>query len=222
MQRKICSKCKIEKDQSEFYKDRSSKDGLHNRCKLCRKEYDRNRYIENRDKITERVREHQQKNRDKVLEQKREYYHKNRDKKAEYDKKYRQKNQDKIAEYNKKYQQENKDIVNAVAARRRAKKRNAPDDGTWTAELEKLIRNQPCTVCGTTKNIELDHIQALDLGGSHSALNCMPLCRSCNSSKNSKSVEDWLGSMETMQALIVAREIFYIRDGKWNQDSLQN
>ena len=35
---KICSLCKIEKDSSQFGKLSSSKDGLRNRCKICRKQ----------------------------------------------------------------------------------------------------------------------------------------------------------------------------------------
>ena len=32
---KICSKCKVEKDESEFYKNKSTKSGLHHYCKKC-------------------------------------------------------------------------------------------------------------------------------------------------------------------------------------------
>ena len=35
---KTCSKCIVEKDLSEFYKDRSRKDGLYSRCKKCHNE----------------------------------------------------------------------------------------------------------------------------------------------------------------------------------------
>ena len=34
---KVCSKCKVEKDLSEFYKNKLSKDGLDYYCKDCRK-----------------------------------------------------------------------------------------------------------------------------------------------------------------------------------------
>lgn len=39
---KHCNKCKIEKDESNFSKNLSRKDGLQNRCKECRAEYRRN------------------------------------------------------------------------------------------------------------------------------------------------------------------------------------
>ena len=38
---KTCSKCKIEKDEAEFSKNASKKDGLDYRCKLCLREYQR-------------------------------------------------------------------------------------------------------------------------------------------------------------------------------------
>ena len=38
---KICNKCKIEKDFSEFYKNKTTKDGYRNDCILCKKEYDK-------------------------------------------------------------------------------------------------------------------------------------------------------------------------------------
>ncbi len=36
---KTCTKCKIEKELSEFCRDRSQKDGLHYRCRDCCRKY---------------------------------------------------------------------------------------------------------------------------------------------------------------------------------------
>jgi hypothetical protein len=47
---KICSKCKIEKDESEFSKSKDKKDGLYCNCKKCIKEH----YINNKNKILEK------------------------------------------------------------------------------------------------------------------------------------------------------------------------
>jgi transposase-like protein len=36
---KTCTKCKVEKDEAEFSKETSRKDGLSYRCKSCMREY---------------------------------------------------------------------------------------------------------------------------------------------------------------------------------------
>ena len=38
---KICSKCKIEKDLDDFYKNKITKDGYQNTCKQCQNEYNK-------------------------------------------------------------------------------------------------------------------------------------------------------------------------------------
>lgn len=89
---KLCNKCKIEKDKSEFSKDRTKKDGLHTLCKLCKSQATKNwtdnnseyvkkmhkdYYLNNRDIIRKRVKDYSKrwylKNRDKVLLQTKEY-----------------------------------------------------------------------------------------------------------------------------------------------------
>lgn len=47
---KICTKCKIEKDLSEFRKKKTCKDGLNNVCKTCCREYGKDHYKSNKDK----------------------------------------------------------------------------------------------------------------------------------------------------------------------------
>ena len=50
---KKCSKCKVEKEFSEFHKNKASKDGYCSRCKVCRKEYNKQRYQNKREAILE-------------------------------------------------------------------------------------------------------------------------------------------------------------------------
>lgn len=49
--RKICTKCKVEKETTEFYKRTISPDGLRPNCKLCQKEIDKQYRLENREKL---------------------------------------------------------------------------------------------------------------------------------------------------------------------------
>ena len=101
MATKICSKCGIEKDTSEFQKNNHNKDGLRGWCRSCGRKY---------------VDEH--------IEQKRQYEKENRYKYRETQrksqKKYREKNIDKIKERNKsdlqvakqrEWREKNKDII---------------------------------------------------------------------------------------------------------------
>jgi|688.fasta_scaffold401782_1 hypothetical protein len=48
MRRKICSKCKIEKTEDEFYLSKRTKDGLRERCKLCMNESSKNNILKSK------------------------------------------------------------------------------------------------------------------------------------------------------------------------------
>jgi hypothetical protein len=84
MEKKICSKCKDEKDVCEFRKSSKMKNGLQSECKSCSKL----RYLLNRDEI---------------LIKKKIYSEKNKEKKSEYDKQYRLNNKIKKNEYIRNY-----------------------------------------------------------------------------------------------------------------------
>ena len=50
MLRKICGKCKEEKDFSEFHKDKKSIDGHYSNCKECRKVKSKSDYYKNKER----------------------------------------------------------------------------------------------------------------------------------------------------------------------------
>lgn len=47
---KTCSKCKIEKEYSEFHTDKSKKDGYRYECKVCKREQLRASYHKHKSK----------------------------------------------------------------------------------------------------------------------------------------------------------------------------
>lgn len=55
---KTCNTCKLEKLQSEFRKDKSTKDGYRHNCKVCARTYHQSKYITN---YGEKTRERQRK-----------------------------------------------------------------------------------------------------------------------------------------------------------------
>ena len=112
MENKVCTKCKEEKELSEFHIGRSE-------CKLCRKKhYENNKdkikeYEEkNKDKIKEYRKKYIENNIDKIKEYNQEYYGKNKERINKNGKEYRVNNKDKRKEINKKYYGKNKERIN--------------------------------------------------------------------------------------------------------------
>ena len=97
---KTCTKCKIEKEVTEFNKQRKTKDGLTYACKPCRKEYNET----NKERIKEYRKEHYKNNKEKVKQYSKtnkEYFKEYRENNKEYFKEYREKNKERAKEYKK-------------------------------------------------------------------------------------------------------------------------
>jgi hypothetical protein len=75
MEKKICSKCKIEKDICEFHRGKT-KDGYQYKCKECKKEYSKLNFIKENNRKTLWAKN----NPTKVKESKQKYYNNNTDK----------------------------------------------------------------------------------------------------------------------------------------------
>lgn len=161
---KRCPKCKTEKQLTEFGRDRSRPDGLQRYCKACCCAYQKG---------------FRRDNRDAVLAERASYYRKNRD--------------DVLARMQR-WQQENPDKVRAIAARRRARKLDAFEDGSVTAqsvrELFERFRCR-CAYCGARGTLQEDHVVPVSKGGPHIIENILPACVSCNASKADTDAHEW-------------------------------
>jgi hypothetical protein len=104
---KKCTKCKIEKEITEFSKQKESKDGLRGACKPCIKEYQAKYRKENKEYIKERY----ELNKEKYLSKQKLYYINNTEKIKESQAQWRSSNKDKIKEYSKKYNITNKNRI---------------------------------------------------------------------------------------------------------------
>jgi hypothetical protein len=119
---KVCSKCKLEKELSEFNKGNDPKTGLQYRCKECLKKYRKENKgtisekqkiyrIENKDKISKLQKEYRVKNSDKIKKAKKIYSLKNIEILKERKKKYYYNNTDKIKEYGISYRKKNNELI---------------------------------------------------------------------------------------------------------------
>ena len=54
-----------------------------------------------------------------------------------------------------------------------------------------VLLQDPCVYCGREAD-SIDHILCINEGGTNDWANLAPACRSCNSSKNARSLLSWL------------------------------
>ena len=201
---KKCAKCKLVLPSAEFNVSRILKDGLNNKCKSCSKSESKNRYYKNheaslaklkaiRSAMTEEDKADRKakydiwksKNRDKYIEGSRDYYRRNPDKSSHATRKARMMIDPEYDEHRR-----------AIQARRRLRRRDAlakfPKGITISNDQWKHILNvtsRKCLMCESATRMTMDHVFAVDAGGSGSAGNIQPLCRSCNSAKQDKFID---------------------------------
>ena len=106
---KICTKCKIEKELSEFSKNNRNKDKLCYNCKDCRNKSGQIYRHNNKDKIRKRNKIYLENNKEKVAKQHKKYRDNNKVRIFEQNKKYNVKHREERKTYNKKSWLENKE-----------------------------------------------------------------------------------------------------------------
>jgi 5-methylcytosine-specific restriction endonuclease McrA len=160
---KPCNRCKETKPLSGYSKNAKRPDGLCPECKECAKLRSKERYKKEGDKLRRQM----------AGQRKRDYEHR-----ISIERASRQRRKE-----------EQRPLKNA-----RQSIRNRVVYGTiYLLDKKKIAKlyNQPCSYCGGTENISLDHVVPIARGGNHSIGNLMPLCRSCNSSKGKKLLVEW-------------------------------
>lgn len=84
MCKKICYRCSIEKDVTEFFKCGKCKDGYKATCKSCLKDYNdkhwKGYYDKNSESLKEKSKKYRNENKTKVNEREKEYYLNNKEK----------------------------------------------------------------------------------------------------------------------------------------------
>lgn len=208
---KRCPKCRTEKPRSEFYRNKSKKDGLTSWCKTCAKQASRAWKAANPEKVRDYnrkwnaanpsyKREWNAANPEKCREYSREHYAANPEKKRDYQREWAAANPDysrewnaanveKKKEYSREWREANPDKAAANSRNRRA--REAGAEGSHTAEdVAAMFDRWPnCLCCGTDKKLTVDHVVPLDAGGSGWPDNLQTLCGGCNSSKGVKTAD---------------------------------
>lgn len=179
---KTCWGCVESLPLKEFYKKKSSPDGLDSRCKKC---------------AWLRIKASRLKHRKRHLRTKREYNKKHRKAKARwmmlYGFRHPRTSRDLEANrsYCKKYHKRHPEIRNRLNSLRKARERGVPSDSTGRdLAVAKAIYGPNCVYCGGPATT-IDHIIPLN-PGPDLIENRAPACLSCNCSKHRRSVIDFL------------------------------
>jgi 5-methylcytosine-specific restriction endonuclease McrA len=198
---KSCPRCEQEKPESDFYKNKSTKDGLTAYCKVCTKAYQKKEYAENSE-VRERKKQHAKhyklENRPRYNQLARQAYAENKEAEQE---RSRQKRADRTPEQLERYQQyrrdyaaKNRQAINDKAAKRRARKKTRYVEDVCRYELHARDKGlcQYCQESVAVEYMHIDHQTPLSRGGEHSYDNCVTSCASCNLHKSDKTAEEFL------------------------------
>lgn len=126
MNKKVCTKCNIEKSTTEFHKQNGGKFGVKAKCKVCHNEY----LKENKESISkqkkewyeknkEYLKEYRDSNKESISKRMKKYYKNNKESILKKDKEYREANKEEISKRNKEYNKNNKEKINKRSKNKR-------------------------------------------------------------------------------------------------------
>ena len=112
---KTCLRCGVEKDESQFHKERKTKCGLKSDCKSCRIDIEKNRQLIKRNEINAKRASFREANRELIRQQKKTWYEKNKNRINAQSRKKQKMPKYKIAKSisDKKYYEKHKDEINS-------------------------------------------------------------------------------------------------------------
>ncbi len=159
---KVCTKCKREFPATEqyYYRDKYQHCGWSCWCKKC-KNATRDRWTrENAGHIRAYKRQWRQENRQHIIAQKRERRHRTKC-----------------------------HIIYKFNREARVNKAGEFTTDHWKALLRHYAPDGTCLCCGHKRELTVDHVIPLSLGGPNTVDNLQPLCQECNSAKYTRTAD---------------------------------
>lgn len=199
---KICTKCRMAYQVSEFPKDRTRADQLNPHCKTCKASETRKLNDQNKARAAislpanaycpickttkaETFFSRNKKNKNGLASCCKDCASRDRQKR------YADNREGAIA-YTAQWQRDNQEKVKAKWHKRRAIKKAAGGsftDKEWKTVLARYAPDGRCPCCGQKRTLHADHVVPLSRGGSNDISNIQPLCGSCNSKKGTKIID---------------------------------
>jgi 5-methylcytosine-specific restriction endonuclease McrA len=174
-----------------YAKKRYAEDIYTSRAKSRR--YSQKRWSEKRETILEEARSRRAQNPEKFRNATRKWRKANPGKSCEASRRWRKQNADKSREMLKAWHEKNPDARKRYEGARRARKKGCEASLTNAEWLSRLSEFQDrCAYCGSLEKLTIDHIVPLSRGGAHTSTNVAPACLSCNTSKHTKLLAEWI------------------------------
>lgn len=213
---KKCPKCKKVKElnATNFYRSSYNKNGFDTYCKDCKNSAKNGYENENKTRISAYNQVYYENRREEISNRRKKIYqekHKDEiearklipkiteDEKRKRARDYQIKNKEKLSEYNKKRYKENPIKEKLRHHWRSARKKELPDTLTkeqWDFALK--FFDYSCAYCNKRVDYQLalDHVIPITSNNCPGTVvtNSLPVCKSCNSSKNNKNLEEWIVS----------------------------
>lgn len=193
---RICKVCEQPKPLSEYHRDKGGTDGYRAQCKSCRGEYMQGWHLEN-------------------IEQRRAYMLDRRTEMPEH-----------VRALDKARYERDKDKRIALATEsvhvRRARMKAAEYDRGITVNALRKIHGDACCYCRTTLDFtpgtrgeirpdraSLEHVTPISRGGTHTWDNTALACHRCNTSKNAKTLDEWMPEVTHDQHIMVGQQALF-------------
>lgn len=193
---RVCIDCQQTRPIQDFIKDKYKKSGYKSVCYVCA------RLRRNPNANVDLPRGQRVANPLSRAEQSRKWAAENPERRREIDRKSRKKNAAKKAQKQREYSRanphirdeweaNNPDKVRANWAKRSERLRAAGKYPLTRKEKNRLAKSA-CFYCGSVDKVSVDHLIPISRGGLNSVGNLVPACLSCNMSKHSKTVTEWI------------------------------
>ncbi|MBN1429037.1 MAG: HNH endonuclease [Anaerolineae bacterium] len=196
---KRCTRCHEWKDDSDFYKDKSKRDGLKSHCKACHETYKRKYRAKPGTQALQRrltyLRKYSIYTRP-AIHRSPEFYAwlaKKRARKQTWIREHQRRWYSRERAAGRAWRESNTETIRANRQQRRAEAANAPVNSLTAAEWQWLLEryDSRCAYCGLQGNeLTPDHIIPLSRGGDNALSNIVPSCCSCNLRKGARTPEE--------------------------------
>lgn len=195
---KMCGRCMLERELTEFTKDKTRADGLYPVCKICRslstamsKEANKKRsdlwYSENKDRVKTTSKQWRDANKDKKTQMDKAYYEKNKSSISAKQKDYYERTKVFRLKTQKSYYDTNRADFYARVAKRRGRLKEATPSWCDMDKIKEIYRNCPI-------GHQVDHIvpiQGKNVCGLHVSWNLQYLPTAENLAKGNKYEPEW-------------------------------